>query len=304
MIRSILILLGVLVSASRGPVPVFFWSGERAFAVDHAETGEALSTRDLSSALRQMIHPSEHSTSKLGQYISSDVAPELVVAFVASQWDPRESNQLNLEEVLGHSTSSLIAPYLYPDGRVSDTLISAMGPNSRSRVIAAHLSGNQKIQDNLSGCDALMAALHENERIFSDGETQLVLTTFNKNDAATGECIRRVTAHVGARTTEFIALVSADDSRPVLTEFEEAESTNPRAPVEAVAGGRRLLQAKATNDTTYAGPQYITPSILFGILLSFFLLFMLWMDLSCLMTVEGPVRFAYQHPIHSTTKEY
>jgi len=294
---QLLALLVALGSASKSPVPVFFWSGQRSFSLDHGETGESLESQDLANALKQIVNPSERLPSKLDQHISLEGAPEVVVAFVASQWDSRQLEKLPLKDLLSHSTSSLVAPYLYSEGRVSDALGGALA-TAPSRVIAAQLSGNRKTRGTLSGCDALMASLHENEQIFSDGLTQLVLTTFNKYDGPTGACIRRVNEYIKSQTDRYVGLVSADDAKPIYTEFAEEEST-------ASPGGRRLLQLKASNtSSTYTGPQYVTPSILFGVLLSFFLIFVLWMGVSCLMSVEGPVRFAYQHPTHSLTKEY
>jgi hypothetical protein len=290
-------LLFALVVASKSPIPVFLWSGERSFSLDHGETGDALETKDLSNALKQLVRPSEQLSTKLDQHISLQAPPEVVVAFVASQWDARQFQQLPLQDLLQRSASSLVAPYLYSEGKVSDVLVNALS-SPRYRVIAAQLSGDRKKQNNLSGCDALMASLHENERIFSDGVTQLVLTTFNQYDSTTGDCMRRVSEFVRTHTDRYVGLVSADNSKQIMTEFQENEmATRP---------GRRLLQQKfaATTNDTYTGPQYITSSILFGILLSFFLLFMLWMGISCLMSIEGPVRFAYQHPTHSLTKEY
>jgi len=66
---------------------------------------------------------------------------------------------------------------------------------------------------------------------------------------------------------------------------------------------RTNLMAKTTNSTGgYTGPQYITPAIMFGILLGFSLIFFLWTGLSNIIAIEAPVRFSH-HKLQ-LSKEY
>jgi hypothetical protein len=52
----------------------------------------------------------------------------------------------------------------------------------------------------------------------------------------------------------------------------------------------------------YPGPQFISSSIVFGLIISFFLLFILYIGVSCLTAIQRPVRFSAQ-PLQ-LAKEY
>ena len=42
----------------------------------------------------------------------------------------------------------------------------------------------------------------------------------------------------------------------------------------------------------YVGPQYITPNILWGLFIGFFLLIILWVALGCLMGIQRPLKMS------------
>jgi len=203
---------------------------------------------------------------------------------------------------LTSSQSSLIAPYLYlDDNRVSDNLAYAVSMNSPTSRTFVGQSVQSSGSDTLSGCDALLAQLQENSEVFSNGKTDLVMLQFQQYDSTTDACLQRLNSYVNTRTNNYIALLSADESSTnVITSFREKSQSEGMYTVHT----RRLLKSTDSGNTTYTGPQYITPSILFGILLSFLLIFILWTGLSCILYIEVPVRFPEAHPKDSLSKEY
>lgn len=49
-------------------------------------------------------------------------------------------------------------------------------------------------------------------------------------------------------------------------------------------------QVAAESTPTYTGPQYITSAIVWGLLVALMLLFVLYIGISCIMSIERPVR--------------
>jgi hypothetical protein len=76
---------------------------------------------------------------------------------------------------------------------------------------------------------------------------------------------------------------------------ESAGVTYPKLS-NRIAGSRRLLGANgrrllATNELPYPGVQYTTPTIAFGIVVSFFMLYFVYMMAFCIISIDSPQRF-------------
>jgi len=207
----------------------------------------------------------------------------------------------SLQNVLSSAQSVLVVPYVFTEGRqLSDDLVRTISTtNPQAKIITVHLSEDR---GSTSGCNSLLARLQESKNIFSNDMSDLVLVKFSSYDSQIGDCVKRVMDVVKSNTDNHLALLSADHpSTEVLMAFN-TEEIAAAAPPKSLR--RSFLQASSTSNSTTTGPQYITPTILFGLLLSFFLLFVLWSALVCLLTIETPTRFSYQYPVHSLAKEY
>jgi hypothetical protein len=307
---SLLVLF--LASALCSPVPLVLWSGQRAFLDDHAEVAEVLKFQDIHNTFSKLVNPTTFSTrrsSALDSYVYQGYGhPEVLVAFVGATMGSSEfamaeggysEKTSSLQNTLSSAQSTLVAPYVFSDGRISDDLVHTVAANPQSKIVTVHLSEGQ---GSTSGCSSLLAQLQENKNIFSNDVSDLVLVKFSSYNSQIGDCVKRVMDVVKSNTDNHLALLSADQpSTQVLMAFNTEE-------IAAAAPPKRLrrsfLQASSSDNSTYPGPQYITPTILWGLLLSFFLLFILWQALYCLLSIETPARFSYQYPVHSLAKEY
>jgi hypothetical protein len=308
---SLLVLF--LVSALCSPVPLLLWSGQRAFLDDHAEVEEALKFNDIHNTLNKLVNPrfSTRKTSALDSYVYQGYGhPEVLVAFVGATMGSSElalaeggysQASSSLQSTLSNAQSVLVAPYVYTEGRsISDDLMRTIATNPQSKVVTAQLDAGHISS---SGCNSLLAELQENKNIFSNDVSDLILVKFSSYDAQIGNCVKRVMDAVKSNTDSHLALLSADQpSTQVLMAFNTEELTAAAPPKHLRRSFLQDSSSNSTNSTT--GPQYITPTILWGLLLSFFLLFVLWQALYCLLAIETPARFSYQYPVHSLAKEY
>jgi hypothetical protein len=309
-ILFILILSGTALSS---PVPLLLWSGQRAFLNDHEQVAETLNFNDVHTTVKKLLIPSSsptRKTSPLDSYIYQGYgSPEVLVAFIAGAMGSSELAHAGggysqapaahaLQGVLSGAQSILTAPYVFPeDERLSDDLVHTMLASPKSQVIASQLTKGQS-----AGCDSLLNHLQENQKIFSNDVSDLVLVQFSLYDTESAECMKRVMDYVKTQTDRHLGLLSADQSSKHITmAFPSTEEVfGPYRPTHVP---RRLLQT-TSNSTQPTGPQYITSTILFGLLLGIGLLFILWQGLYCLLTIETPVRYSYQYPTHSMAKEY
>jgi len=294
------------------------WSNQRCFTVDHGEVPEALSLVDVRSGLKDIISSRNDLGSALDKHMSFEgsTGPEVVLAFVASKLGTSDfgrkvgayslasnSSDSSVQNLLANSQSSLVAPYVYAGrpNKLSDQLVdAATSVAPKARILLGQLDDHTD-QSHVSGCDALLSSLNEEPALLSNGIADLVLLQGDTYDAAMGECMNRMISAVSQKNARYVAVLTADaPSVDVNMEF-------PAGPSSALPlHYRRLLTVPLQDNTNgnYTGPQYITPTILWALLLGFFLLFILWTAISCLMTVETPVRFAEEPPRHSLSKEY
>jgi len=309
---SLLVLF--LASALCSPVPLLLWSGQRAFLDDHAEVEQALKFHDIRNTLSKLVNPSSaRKSSPLDSYVYQGYGhPEVLVAFVGAAMGSSEfalaeggysQKTSSLQNVLSSAQSLLVVPYVFPEGRqLSDDLERTMS-NSESKIITAQLSDYVvEDQGSTSGCNSLLARLQENKNIFSNGVSDLVLVRFSSYDSQIGDCVKRVMDVVKSNTDNHLALLSADHPSTEVSMAFNLEEIAAAAPPKHLRASFLQQNDNSTNTTT--GPQLITPTILTGLLLGFFLLFVLWSALVCLLTIETPARFSYQYPHHSLAKEY
>jgi len=296
-------LFGVVLSTSS--VPLFLWTGKSYFSNRHAELSKPLLLEDIQYTFSYMLQTPD---------LESSGVPEVVVAFVAQKMGTSEVSQMgagfalnapdqlvHLKEALSTARNSLTIPYLYPNQKkISHSLIQSLHVASPQGIV---------VQSNLESetCSNLLNKLESSSSLFSNGLTDIILVTFSDYQAQhVDQCLQQVNTYVqGHCNQQYIALLSADEARydPQLT-FEKEKVENDimtysllsqSAGVPLNLNTRKLFAANNTNSTTpfFVGPQYISPAILFGILLGFVLLFFLWQGIYQLTLIEGPVRFSH-----------
>jgi len=266
------------------PIPLLAWSNQR------VDVPQASSLDTISAFVTQN--------------------PEIVFGFVTSRLGTSDfaraigaysnASGSNFQNLIETSPSSQFVPYTYlrPSEKFSDILVDAVTKVSpKARILVSQLSG-QTDEEHVAGCDALLSSLNEETALLNNGVSDLVLVESDAFDANMEACIGRLISHVTNKNKQYSAVVTGDTPAvDVLLDFPLA--TQPMYAYHS----RRLLQSSGST-TNYTGPQYITPTILWAILLTFFLIFLLWTGLSCLLEIEAPVRYAIAPPIHSLSKEY
>jgi len=294
--------------------------------VDHTEVSRPVSAEDLQSTLLHLFDQTDsHST--LAQYLSQDPAgtPEVLIAFVADKMGSSQASQMggayssqdqliDLKSTLVHSRSSLTVPYLYTNGKkLSTFLVDTVSSVSPAATILSATASSS------SECDSLLNTLSQSTGMYNNGRIDLVLVSFQ--DYVTqnvGDCVARVSERVKKATGDkYLALLSAEasnhnvqltfpteDQTKDLPDFRFLTSVSSHQARRTNLLAKRGLLAKvgASSDNQNTGPQYISPAILFGILLGFVLLFFFWSGVSQIIAIEAPVRFS-QHKLQPS-KEY
>jgi len=154
----------------------------------------------------------------------------------------------------------------------------------------------------------VLGKLDSSPKIFSNGITDLILVAFSDYEGQqVDQCLQRVNTYVQEKVAQkYIALLSADAPRaePKLTFSSEKLFENDIVTYSLLSQPATLplntlrLFARADNNTNgttpfFVGPQFISPAILFGILLGFMLIFFLWQGIYQLTVIEAPVRFSH-----------
>jgi len=152
-----------------------------------------------------------------------------------------------------------------------------------------------------------LAKLESFKSVFSNEIIDLLLISFSDYEAQQVDtCLQRVNTFVQNHVNQnYIALLSADQSplQPQLLFSNEKVLENDIVAEYSLLAqktsvnvftSRKLLQAP-TNTTPpfFVGPQFISPAILFGIILGFALIFFLWQGIYQITLIEPPVRFSH-----------
>jgi hypothetical protein len=244
--------------------------------------------------------------------LESQGAPEVVVAFVADKMGSSEIPQMgaaftntrdqlvNLKTALNTARNSLTIPYLYTSQRkMSQSLIQSLQISSQGSVLSSNLATER--------CDAVLGKLEASPAVFSNGITDLILISFSDyTGQQVDECLQRVNTYVQEHVKQqYIALLTADAPHvdPKLTFSNDKLLENDIVSFSLLSQSANLpltmrLFARAPSNNTnstpfFVGPQFISPAILFGILLGFVLIFFLWQGIYQLTQIEAPVRFSH-----------
>jgi hypothetical protein len=291
------------VALSTASVPLFLWTGKSYFSSRHVELSKPFLLEDIQYTFSYMLQNHD---------LEAQGAPEVLVAFVAEKLGSSDIPQMsaafggkdqlvNLKEALSSARNSLTIPYLYPNQKtMSKSLVESLTVTSPSgRTINSNLATET--------CSSVVSKLESAQNIFYNGVTDLILVAFSDYEGQqVDQCLQQVNTYVQNHANQkYIALLSADAARvePQLTFSNEKLLENdivaysllsqPATPVNF--NTKKLFAQNGTNSTApvFIGPQYISPAILFGILLGFVLIFFLWQGVYQLTLIEAPVRFSH-----------
>jgi hypothetical protein len=321
LVASLLFLGAFLVYGERetgsSVVPLFLWSKNAYFigrAIDgHQTVPDVVQVADVRSLFTRLISHS-NPNSKLASYVdTSHGAPEVILAFIYPQLSSTHASHLTsayasnsnpsfLQTSVSSSTSSVAVPYVLSSASLSDTLVSLVSTaSSKAQVVASQLESKQN--SGMTGCNALLNHLQEDPAIFSNGLTDLILLSYDDTQDHEN-CMSRVVSHVDSHTNgAFVAvltgepshvpikMVFADGTEPtsfwngplVMTEFS-LDSNKPQNP-------KILSVYNNAYWTTYPGVTRVTPNTLGALFFAFFMDFVIYTGVTCVMSIETPVRF-------------
>jgi len=288
----------LVVRAQVSSVPLLVWSSQQHFTNSDAdwEVPAVVDVQDVAEILLHLgtvgLQPDSNALLEYVVEPSSPSRPEVLVSFVfqkeSSASALQEAGAFSgtqapvfefLQRALRAAKSSLVVPFLRTNNQaISQVLSSALASANGTTV---KLEGGT--------CEAILSGLASHDAIFHNGATDLLLIQPHSLD---GACMDRILTAVTSlsRPGHMLALFTADSTGapPVVTTFVGEE-------VGRLAQ-RRLLASAAMNasTTTIVGIQYVNAPILAGLALSFLMLIFLWVGVSCLMSIQAPVRFASQ----------
>lgn len=272
-------------------VPLYMWSGESYFTStqgeQHSVESGVVNQAEVSSHLQQAV------TQHMQQQSSS---PEVLLAFIPTEVSytsvPRLDSFLSDSEP---SSSSLSFPYMQstassPAAFVDQVLISALEKSSANKGSLKALNGND--------CQALTEHIQESAALLSNGVTDILYFP-SLSYSTDSECMNQLTAQVSEMTGgNFIGVASAQQAaakvqtRFTTQSYAQAQgAASSDSSLLARRGVRTQASAVPDEDPEYTGPQFINSTIMLGLLVVFFMLFILYIGLCCMVSIERPVRF-------------
>jgi len=176
-------------------------------------------------------------------------------------------------------------------------------------------------------CESLVSRVSNaiNELTLAENQTpDLILVQANQQSANLEACLASVTAVLSSSTSKFLVLFSADStaSNLAVPSFHSHSTPRPSFSTMSLLNANTLsmindngnnndirvqdTSASSSNssDSDDTGPQFITSSILIGLLTVAFLLIILFVGLCCTMSIQAPLRFATPSQKLSIGKEY
>jgi len=285
---SLLCLLLPIVAGTTS-IPLFLWSSKGYFSGRVQNVQETPTINDINTSLLKLTGASSLPETKIAKYtVDSASKPELIVAYVLPELSSTlsQSDCLNtgdLQSILEKSESSLVFPYVHLDE--SRTLSQSL------------LLTSERIDAN---CEDLVNSL--NADIFGNGKTELVVANVRAGQAS---CLTQLDSYIAEQSKgNFIGLLSGEVPTAIKTEYISAPamletSDDSFAHTFNTAALSETLDANITSSQSV---EYVTPDIMTGLLVSLILLIILFGGLTCLLSIESPVRYGTQRLV--LAKEY
>jgi hypothetical protein len=239
------------------PAPAVFWSNQRYFTANQEQILSSVSEVEISDFISSLSGSAAKSA--FSRFVDSSAQqPEVVVIFVEQESSPTREAYSFLQAFLESAASSVVAPYAYPEARVSSAII-----NKVPKAIV--LSG-------LRSDDKVLNHFDNNRAILSDGKVDVVIVQVAHGDAS-------LIASVMERLSGSSAIVgyAADDSF--------------RAPEKSM---RLVAFDELENDVvvehTYGG-DYWPADVWSGIVISVTLIVLLAIGIGCMFELQTPTKW-------------
>jgi hypothetical protein len=311
-VQVLLCLLAVSNAVTSPNSPLFLWSGQRLFSsLDassaHGHAHDLIRSADLQSVLNRISGQHAEGSSAFAPYLEENLpaAPEVILAFVNSKMGAGSSSaaQLSsLQSTLVSSASSVSADYFTADG----SSVASLLRSSAARLSAQSQASTTDLHlDSTASCETLLSRLGSDKlrSIFSNGVPDVLLVT-SDDVSTTNACIKRVNDKVSKLTSgNYVGLFTAESVNPAVRNvfgdsISAASLLQTSAPIKTQALTATVtdvnFRCDKPQDVGCYGPQYLTGTILIGLLIAGLLIFTLLLAVCCVMSVQPPLRFATQ----------
>jgi len=212
------------------------------------------------------------------------VQPTTIVAFIypklsSAQFSAFESRFSSIKNRVEKAESSMTIGQLSISSQpvhVSQFLRTV------AKRVSAHVLEDQS-------CDQILKTLSQSNLQGTSTSLEMFWYPSTLDLSVPDQCTERVLDFIDKATQgKYIAVLSADSSTPVRMTFNSEMSVHATKSVHLMS----TTTSGATNSTlAYPGVQYITPVMLFAVMFGFFFLLALYCGLSCLHSVQTPLRF-------------
>jgi len=302
---SLCLTVAMSVQAGVSTVPLFLWSSQKHFSGSRCsdwEVPQVLSVQDLSSSVSFLAQGASPVT-PLSKFMSKTAEnPEAVIALVYHSLCTAEAAQTSgaysstkqaaplsfLKDVLSQSESCVAAPYMTTTQNLVSQELSQAVAAGKGQVVALEVSDKHD-------CHDVLAALAEHHHLFANGATDMFIVKSARPGKASTKCFEQVLEHVSEATQNWVSLVTADSaSHEVTTSFDSEKRRLLESPVtfdfNEVHTADNLSQNLAADPIDIDNVKQYT-EIVFALFIGFFMILFLIVGVSCLMSVETPMRF-------------
>jgi len=284
--RGLLSVLFCAPAAGYAYSPMFMWSGSNYFKDQNVYVNEAVSSTSLGPLIGRLASKGA-AVAEFEEYMTAEVgSPKVVLLALYDQINTEQVTSLShtgglqsLQSAMDSSASSMVIPYTY--------LNSTDNGESLANSVRNEFGEVQEVSS-----EQITSAEWLKELAGKEATTVLQVTM---NDASTKDLLSQATAALN-QATEGKYLVVLSSQKPAVLEVAERGPTS-----------RRLLSTQGTmspgpktglcaNDYEHFDEEsntcfmyvYMTPAIMWGILVGVFFFFLLWIALSCLGDVQTP----------------
>lgn len=209
----------------------------------------------------------------------------VVVAFIADEMSTGRAAMLSGAYDISPTSHTTAAQAIQEAFAASDSCVSAPFVSASEDDLSTLISSGRSVIS-MSATEDCAATIEQATTFVRGQEKALVVLKGANMEAFDGVCMSKLSQAVqDVAQGTVVSLFSS----------ESAGVTYPKLS-NRIAGSRRLLGANgrrllAKNELPYPGVQYTTPTIGFGIVVGFFMMFFVYMMVFCIISVDTPQRF-------------
>ena len=285
------------VFGSISSVPLFIWSPLGYFRESKCteqELTDVVTASDVAAGMRRLgkagTQAKGSSNMLLDSFASASPAsrPEVVLSFFAPQLGKTKPGYAStvqlLEDTFGSSKSCVSAPFVEAESGLSKTSSNSLGLNPKAQVVTYQLGA--------SNCGTILMQIRDNSELFDNDATDLLSLRSEDNTPLDAACVKRVIELVSSKTKDNVVFTfSTDEPTQLITDFGV-----PAIPSQLYSSmnsdDRKMRSLLDLPKATPGLVQYVSPTILTALILSFVLLIFLFIGVGCLMSIDAPQRFA------------